>query len=568
MKYANSISIRLSLLLFILFAGCIVRPVFAINKYAGIALPDNGLGSRTRGLTKVGAGTLGVVGSKNKADGTFAAVYWFLTPDPQGPIYVPSATDLPAPAGSNSEATGIAFLQDDPNQPIIVGYTGTTLVNQGVTAVMWRRNAAGQFMSTVLDDNAEANGVTVINSNTLGLIIVVCGRYQLANGNFHACLWRVGMQGVQRTDLGTLGGPNSNALSINTGAGADTINVTGNAQRASGRMLAASWSGLMEEEGIFYFIKPLPTPNGAESNAVYVSGANGGVWKTNGFISGPNGRRSASLWINQGATPNSFVSTLYRDLFGNVPDSTANGIVGDWNGDGRDLMVVGTARNSRTQRGVGAFPFNPPFDNRFRFDTLRSQDTVLDWNSIALGAVERQGAIAGEALIGGLLIPQAMVFVPTNEEVPQIIAILIGYQTTIGPNIYDFWQRDGNTMTLRPNRQGGMLNILAEWGSTSVSNSAREPRRLMLASRIMPRNANVTPSAMLNLQLFDSSAGQWVNVATRILSSDEFFHQVVIDIPNPAQFAVAGGGPLRWRLGLSGNDWRDWEIDLLEMKTR
>ena len=29
---------------------------------------------------------------------------------------------------------------------------------------------------------------------------------------------------------------------------------------------------------------------------------------------------------------------------------------------------------------------------------------------------------------------------------------------------------------------------------------------------------------------------------------------------------VPAGEPLRWRIGLRGEDWRDWELDQIEMR--
>ena len=573
MKYAHSIFARRGVLFCLFFAGlcglCMIRSALAIEKYAAVPLTDDGLGSTTRGLTKAGAGTLDVVGSKQKGDGTVGAMYWSIAVDPSDPsgntVY---ATELPKPPGMSAWATGIAFMGGDPNRPIICGYTGTTAVNDGtLRAVIWRRNPSGQFVNTTFDDQAAVAHAIVTRNTPLGLIIVVCGKFQLSNGEWHACLWKISNQGTQRTDLGTLGGQFSEAMALlYVGGDNGVFRVVGNAQRSNGRTLAAYWfvARLMEEEGIFYFVKALQTPPGAESNAVYVGSATGGVWKTSGFIREPNGSTSASVWINQGEIPTGFVSQLYRDVLGHAGDTTANGIF-DFNHDANDILVVGTAQNSTgRQRGVGALPFNQPFDSPFRLDALRAGDPALEWNAIALNAVEPGGAIAGEGLFSGSAAPQATLFLPTNIEVPQ------NYTIVIGPNIFDnirnVWQEDGNALRFAPQRNGSVDRISIDFTSAGFSApSCRAPRRLTLVSRIMPRNANATPSATLTLQLYDSSAGQWVNVATRIMASDEFFHSLVIEIPNAERFAVSGGGPLRWRIGLRGEEWRDFEVDLMAM---
>ncbi|MEK6282697.1 MAG: hypothetical protein AABN95_20240 [Acidobacteriota bacterium] len=570
MRYAHSMFARGVVVFCLFFAGlCMTRPALAIEKYDAVSLPDDGLGSTTKGLTKVGAGTLafGVVGSKQKSDGSVGAMYWGIAVDPSDPsgntVY---ATELPKPSGMSAVATGIAFLNGDPNQPIICGFIGTDVSGAFDLgrAVIWRRDASGQFTSTILDDQAAvANGIAT-RDTPLGLIIVVCGKFRLPNGDWHAAVWKI-TSGIERTDLGTLGGGNSEARAISNIDDLAGWNIVGSADRPNGRTLATCWIvRLTGNGGLDWFFRALPTPPGAESSAVYVGGASGGVWKISGWIREPNGRTSASIWINQGETPSSFLSQLYRDVLGRSGNTIANGIVDYIDQD--DILVVGTTRNRQNiSRGVAALPLNQPFDDPFLFDALRSSDPFLEWNSNALNAVEPGGAIAGEGLISSSTTPQAMLFLPANAEVPQT------YTSVLGPDIRDaignLWQEDGNSVNFRPRRATGVEGIMAEWTSTrfGAAGAPHVPRRLTLVSRLMPRNANATPSATLTLQLYDSGAGQWVNVATRILASDEFF-SLVIEIPDPERFAVVGSESLRWRVGLRGEEWRDWGVDLMEME--
>ena len=576
MRYANSIFARTAVLFCLLFAGlCMTRPALAIEKYDAVSLPDDGLGSTTKGLTKVGAGTLvfGVVGSKQKSDGTVGAMYWGIAVDPSDPsgntVY---ATELPKPPGMSAVATGIAFLNGDPNQPIICGFIGTDVTGAADLgrAVIWRRDASGQFAGTILDDEAAvANGIAM-RDTPLGLIIVVCGKFRLPNGDWHACLWRINADGNERSDLGTLGGSNSEASAISSIDDLVGWNIVGSADRPNGRTLATCWIVRLTGDGsLDWFFRALPTPPGAESSAVYVGGASGGIWKTSGWIREPNGRTSASIWINQGETPSSFLSQLYRDVLGRSGNSMANGIVDYIDQD--DILVVGTTRNRQNiSRAVAALPLNQPFDDPFFFDSLRRSDPLLDWNSIALKAVEPGGAIAGEGLISGSTEPQAMLFLPANAEVPQT------YTIVFGPDIRDLignlWQEDGTTVNFRPRRTGGVQGILAEWTSTrfAAAGSSHVPQKLTLVSRLIPSNAKATPSATLTLQLYDSGAGQWVNVATRMLTAGTYgrgtFVRLEIDVPDPERFAVSGSEPLRWRIGLRGEDWRDWGVDLMEME--
>ena len=123
MRYAHSIFARRAFLFCLLFAAlCMTRPVLAIEKYAAVPLPDDGLGSTTKGLTKTGAGTLAVVGSRQRGDGTVGAMYWSIAVDPSDPSgNTVVATELPKPPGWNAEATGIALLTTPPF-PSIVGH--------------------------------------------------------------------------------------------------------------------------------------------------------------------------------------------------------------------------------------------------------------------------------------------------------------------------------------------------------------------------------------------------------------------------------------------------------------
>ena len=576
MRYAHSIFARRGFVLGLFFAAlCMTRPVLAIEKYAAVPLPDDGLGSTTRSLTKEGSGTLAVVGSKQKGDGTLGAMYWSITADPSDPSgNTVVATELPKPPGMSAWATGIAFAGGNPDLPIICGYTGATFINGGsLRAVIWRRNASGQFVNTTFDDQAAVANAIIARDTPLGLIIVVCGKFQLTNGEWHACLWRISNQGTQRTDLGTLGGPLSEAMAIlYVGGDGGVFRVVGSAQRRNGRTLATSWIIISSADGgLRWFVQALPTPPGAESNAVYVGSANGGVWKSSGWITEANGRRSASVWINQDESPNAFVSQLYRDVLGRGGDTTANGIVDYID---QDDLVVGTRRNSAgRQRGGGALPFNQAFDDPFFFDALRARDPVLDWNSIALNAVEPGGAIAGEALFSGAATSQAALFLPTNTEVPQITTVLVGYQ--IGPDITNrisnLWQEDGNALRFAPqhNAQGDRISI--EFTSAGVSaGSSRAPQRLTLVSSIMPRHPNPNSPLTLTLQLYDPAFGVWITVGNRILSASTYgrglFFRSDFDVPNPDRFAVSAGQPLRWRVGLRGEEWKDFDVDLIEME--
>jgi hypothetical protein len=114
-----------------------------------------------------------------------------------------------------------------------------------------------------------------------------------------------------------------------------------------------------------------------------------------------------------------------------------------------------------------------------------------------------------------------------------------------------------------------MDHALIEFLSSSEVN--RAPQKLTLVSRILPHNANTAPPLMLTLQLFDPNSAQWVAVASESLLATTYgrgnFFSLDLTIPNSSTYAVMGGRPLRWRLSLGGDQWREWDIDAVEMQT-
>ena len=82
----------------------------------------------------------------------------------------------------------------------------------------------------------------------------------------------------------------------------------------------------------------------------------------------------------------------------------------------------------------------------------------------------------------------------------------------------------------------------------------------------MPARPNAAVPVMLTLQLYDSIFAVSVTVGISAVPSDEVFHRLMFDIPSPERFAVPGGEPLRWRIGLRGEEWRGWGLDLIEMR--
>lgn len=571
MRYAHSIFARRAFPLLLLIAGiCLAQPALAIEKYAAVPLPDERLGSKALGLTKVGVGTVGVVGSEQKSAGTVAAMYWNIVVDPRdrGTVY---ATELPKPPGWNAEATGLAFIEQGNIYNLAI--SGHIVSPNGVSrAMIWTQDTSGQFSNTIFDDEAVTSGITTRNT-PLGLIIVVCGKFRLANGNWHACVWEITGQGTRRTDLGALtASPNSEATAVlYVGGQGGVYSVVGSARRPDGRWIATCWiATLTGNQGLDWFLTALPTPPGAESRANFIGTNNGGVWRIAGEVTAPNGRRSASTWMSQEPTLSAFfLDGLYRDVLGRN-NSAAKGIIFN-GGDGNDTLVVGSAWNTESDRtGVGVLSNGLNSQNLliFPFDALRSNDAVPDWNAVALEAAAMGGFVAGEGRLPGSTAPQAMLFLPTNAEVPQVLLAGTFGRGSFFDDVVQTWQEDGRALRFSPRRTGQIDRISIEFTGAGFSDgaSSRAPRSLTVVSRIMPARPNAAVPVMLTVQFYDSIFAVWVTVGVRAVPSDEFFHRLMFDIPNPELFAVPGGEPLRWRIGLIGEEWSDWGLDLIEMR--
>lgn len=546
-------------------------PVLAQEKYTAIPLPDEGQGSQALALAQAGPGRYGVVGTQQKSDGSVGAIYWNIVVDPvnRDIIY---AIELPKPSGWNASATGLVFLEGDPDRPVIIGSLQDGA--QSEQAVIWMRNASGQFSNTRLDDEAASRANAIVTRNTArGLIIVVCGKYRLSNGDWHACLWELGSQGRQRTDLGTLGGRQSEATDLITQDDLIGWNVVGSAQLADGLSVAALWKSSWVNSTWSWRSQALPTPQGRQSRANHIAHTRNSDLYIAGAILEPNGQSMANIWINQGEVPSAiFVGNAVGDVL-RRRNSTANAII--INGqNGNDILAIGAAwntENDRTGMGVLINKENLQHPLIFASDLLQhprlANENPIPLEHFSLNAVEPQGAIAGAGLAANVTTAQAMMLLPAKVEVPGIIAILIGLKH--GPKTpgrhAQLWQADGNALSFMASSAHEAPQIVAEFAGTGFSAAAwRAPQRLVLVSRVRPRQPKANPSALLNVQLYDPAFAVWLTVGKQLIAADESFHRTVIEIPDAQRFAVPGGTALRWRLELGGEEWRTWELDLVE----
>jgi hypothetical protein len=420
---SDSIFARRAFLFWLFFATlCLTRPALALEKYVAVPLPDERLGSKALAIALAGSGRYGVVGSQQKSDGTVGAVYWSIVVDPSdlsgNTVY---STELPKPPGWHATATGIGFLEGNPDRPLIVGYLqdGTLIEHAGIRyAVLWGRDASGQFTNTTLDDEAvqsQANAIATRNT-PLGLIIVVCGKFRLPNGDWRACLWEIGPQGRRRIDLGTLGGRNSEAAALTYVDDLIGWSIVGSAQTPDGRSVATLWASNVVGSEHAWGSRALQTPPGAESRANSITHTWDGDLYIAGNVSEPNGRTTANIWINQREVP---TALSVGNGFGDVlrrRNNTANGIIiiGQ---SGDDVLVVGSAWNMESDRtGLGVLSNGLDFQHPiiFDFDSLqfRGGDGALPVDTFSLNAVEPGGAIAGEGLCSGATTAQAVLLLP------------------------------------------------------------------------------------------------------------------------------------------------------------
>lgn len=542
-----SVRIRVGFLLGLLLMGIMLaHPARAVEKFRPVLLPDAGHGSTARAVAQMDTFKFGVVGAQRNLDGSSNTILWGITVDPNDPSgNTVVSTPLPTPPGTGGEATGIAFTGGDVSRPVICGFLGTDVT--GTQAVLWTQDSTGHFTNTILDDAASVANAVGVRRTPMGLIIVVCGKYRLPGGAWHACLWQWDAQGRRRLDLGTLGGRNSEATAILYGNDGGIWRVAGNAQRADGRWIAT----LIEGEGIFYSVQPLPTPPNAQS---FVHALYRDLWGRTfltGETLGPTYLPSATIWTGQGQN---FTGIPLGNPAG-FANCAARGIVFN-GGSGNDLLVIGSAWNQAgAQVGIGALPMNQIFDDPFFFDALLRTESVGNNETITihgLNAATPGGVIVGVGRRSGSPNAQAVALLPTKFEVPQIIAILIGLLIPqVGGNpgsVPDLWQADNRALRFSP--APGDNRVALEFGCRSIlaqAGQSRAPRMITFGGSLMPRNAQQSPACNITLQLYNPTTRQWTTVLSDILVSSLYFRKTVT-IPAPERFAVPGGGPLRGRL--------------------
>jgi hypothetical protein len=320
---------------------------------------------------------------------------------------------LPKPPGWNATATGLAFLGGDPNRPVVVGNLSDAADRQ--RPALWLRNLSGQFTNTVFDDQAAASAI-VTRDTPLGLIIVVCGKFRLSNGDYHACVWEISGQSIQRTDLGALtGGSDSEAVAAWTFTGLTPgTYIVGNSTAVSSGGYAMLWGNT----GSGWFYHTLPTPAGAQSRAKGITHTYDGDLYIVGDVTEPNGRTTANVWLDLGFPTALSIGNEFGDLL-RRRNSTANGII--IGGSGADLLAVGSAWNTESDRtglGVLANGRNSQLLLIFAFDSLRRTETVDNNETITFhsaNAIAPDGAIAGEGLCSGSTTARAMLLLPIKE---------------------------------------------------------------------------------------------------------------------------------------------------------
>jgi hypothetical protein len=394
-----------------LFVLCLCLPlsVQAGEPHKAISLSDNGQGSTVRAGVQINSSLYYAVGSKKMHDGGTTAIFWEIAVDPSDPsgntVY---ATELPGPVGANTAATGIAFAGGDPDRPVICGIVSPRDSASGLPtgrATVWTRDASGQFTNTTLDDQAalasRANAVVFREGGSGGNFLVV-GEIRTRDSNWHACKWEGPELDAGRNCLVILSAAPSTANAVVVRPESGRVVIGGGIRGKDGRWIAT----LMEEEGIYYFLKPLPTPSNTQSflNGLYRDFL--GRIVAAGDITGPNGRKRASVWINQAEIPAALL--LLNNLAG-YANSSANALAFI----GNTLLVVGSAWNTERDRiGFAALRINQTFQNPFRFDALRSRTETVDNNeTITIHGAMAGGGFVGECRNGS--VPQATLFLPT-----------------------------------------------------------------------------------------------------------------------------------------------------------
>lgn len=519
-----------------LIAGMAVGPAaLAIDRYVFTPLPEAGFGGDVLGAKP--EPYLQFVGRVGTSSSTQNAALW--RPDGMGGY---ALTLLPG-IGGDSLAHAIESIP-------VAGEARALVAGGGIGGgphlkpILWAEGPAGIFMPHVLPALSGSGGVAMSLRRCIYPIcggVWAAGNSQWPDGSSRATLWRQQPSGAfDATDLGTLGGVSSVALTVEFTGGRGVVD--GSAQTASGVWHASTWTS--DDGGATWAIRDRH-PGGASSMFTGASALEDGVLNA-GTARTANGRSIGFITSNAG---------LEDWLqFANARNTSAVGILGNpkyadftigfaWNNPANQQAVVW---NSITGLGSRAYPVSQITV------PLRSGD-----DAIALHAVGR-GAAAG-SFIGpnGLRSPVALI--ADGVQLADRVSVTVG---TPEANFSekDLWHNgDGKTLRIRSrNGNGDAASVELQFFSVRV-NSVEFPT--VVARTRVRTVGSPDATSRVEMQLFNFTTTMYdVGIVFQTISWQ------VIAIPAPSADHVNPlTGEVRVRLAFSrqAGNVRGYEIDSL-----
>lgn len=461
----------------------------AIELFRAVPLPDDGLGSTTKGLTKVGAGTLAVVGSKINLNGMSVPMVWDVNLMSNTAI----GTELPLPMGVEGEAVGSATFPN--GDRVVVGNVSSGGATWGV---VWRRWFMGVWgMPQLLcSDATESYASRTDYSGESGALLEVVGS-DLEGGRWLPVFHHVSMDSVVTVDLPLPQGWNGAALDVDVAdePGEQTTAV-GWVEGPNGRMRPAAWINTGQQ----WMPSPISMPNSASglAHAVIINDA---------------GTRVVGEMTRSGRTLGFYTNNPGGGLLGLRPldgyaNSTATHLtdgLGNTSGD----FIFGTSSNpggNPVATGwlpLGLTDFGPVF----------AQQLLLNPGAVAevrgFKPADLDASTVGEivATPGGQ--PQACLFIRTDTNVPDSVDVLVGQAIGEGASdLVALWHKDDDSdLIIRARQMGGMRTAVADLTFTPFGSETPTSGSYTVVARAQSNQPSA--SGTLNVYAFNWNNQQW-----------------------------------------------------------
>ncbi len=493
----------------------LAEPAGAIERHAARALPDDGFGSSALAVNAGDHSTSSeVVGSIVRADGSSVAALWTWNDG--------NWTDnkLPTPEGFESVANAVAFAPLKPAELVVGMIFGPDGRDQH--PAIWTKVEGGDWsLDPIWEDRyGRCNGVT---EDLFGAYNVV-GVAQVPGGNWHAIIATELDAGFDVTDLGTLGGANSEAEDIIVDSD-HGISIVGRAQIPNGRWRATQWHEGGNGEWQAHDMGALHNSQ-SQASATFPHNdgllAVGSSFLSNGRSRGvifwmdvigdahvspldalglfKNSSASDGLWLPGGTSGASSVASFravgsaWTDFNTHDP-SISTGVV--WSG-----FRVGNGEIQSGKWVVRGYPITSTMD-------------IWGWQPTTLSAIGEGGLIVGDGLFGG---PgndtfRALAIAPTDVHMPDAMQVLHG-RATRSSSVEDAWWADDERLSVVAGRseEGRLVDVAFQHHMPFMPPGPLSVEIHLTASLVAKGSANA--SGEQRILVYKHALQQWETVST------------------------------------------------------